>query len=626
MTVTVDGTLGVTTPSVQIINGGTVNIITPSTVAGTHNQILPSGNGYLLLSATNLVFPSSAGTNGQVLSTDGSGALSWVNNDSGLTVGTTAIVTGTTNSLLYDNGGILGEITMGTGVAGALSVAAGTPNGFSVLSPSGFLSIAQGGTGASTASAAANNLLPAQTAPLAGYVLSTDGAGNLSWVSNSAALAIGTPITNGSAANSLLISSGTNILAQIAMGSGVAVALAAATNSAGGFPVLNGSGATPISQGGTGATTAAGAANNILPAQSAPAGKVLASDGAGNLSWVSNSAQLDVGTPINLGTANSILIENGSNNLGEIVMGTGVAAALALATNNAGGFPVLNGSGVTPVAQGGTGLSSGTSGGVPYYSASGTIASSGALAANSLVIGGGAGSAPSTTTTGTGVISAIGNAVNTTGGLPTLVSTLTAGSIVFSNGTALNQDNANLFWDDTNNRLGIGNAAPAHPLDVTGNVKATTFNKVTITEPATGSTLTIADGKTATVNNSITFAGTDSTTMTFPPASASVGYLNIPLNVPGTSYTAVASDSGKCIACTAGGTVTIPSGATFTPAAGTVITVVNVSGAPATIACATTMYQAGTGAVGSRTLASSGIATVFCIDGTNWIINGAGLT
>lgn len=56
------------------------------------------------------------------------------------------------------------------------------------------------------------------------------------------------------------------------------------------------------------------------------------------------------------------------------------------------------------VAKGGTGLTSGTSGGVLAFTASGTIASSGALTANALVIGGGAGVAPSTTTTGTGVL------------------------------------------------------------------------------------------------------------------------------------------------------------------------------------------------------------------------------
>ena len=48
------------------------------------------------------------------------------------------------------------------------------------------------------------------------------------------------------------------------------------------------------------------------------------------------------------------------------------------------------------VAQGGIGIASGTSGGVPYFSGGTTIASSAALAANRIVLGGGAGVAPAT--------------------------------------------------------------------------------------------------------------------------------------------------------------------------------------------------------------------------------------
>ena len=203
----------------------------------------------------------------------------------------------------------------------------------------------------------------------------------------------------------------------------------------------------------------------------------------------------------------------------------------------------------------------------------------------------------------------------------------TAGSVIFSDGTSLTQDNANLFWDNTNNRLGIGTNAPANPLDVSGNVKATTFNKVTITAPATGSTLTIADGKTATVNNSITFAGTDSTTMTFPPASASIGYLNIPVNSQGGNYTAVAADSGKAIVVSAVATVTLPAASTFTPAIGTVVTICNTSAGAVTISSTgSTLTLAGQGTTGSRTLAATGIAKAFSPDGTNWIISGSGLT
>jgi hypothetical protein len=49
---------------------------------------------------------------------------------------------------------------------------------------------------------------------------------------------------------------------------------------------------------------------------------------------------------------------------------------------------------VLPVANGGTGLASGTSGGVLAYTAAGTLASSAALTANRIVLGGGAGAAP----------------------------------------------------------------------------------------------------------------------------------------------------------------------------------------------------------------------------------------
>jgi len=62
----------------------------------------------------------------------------------------------------------------------------------------------------------------------------------------------------------------------------------------------------------------------------------------------------------------------------------------------------------------------------------------------------------------------------------------------------------------------------------TGVLKNTTttgvpfISKVAITEPATSATLTIANGKTLTANNTITLAGTDSTVMTFPSTSATI--------------------------------------------------------------------------------------------------------
>jgi hypothetical protein len=51
---------------------------------------------------------------------------------------------------------------------------------------------------------------------------------------------------------------------------------------------------------------------------------------------------------------------------------------------------------------------------------------------------------------------------------------------------------------------------------------ATSINKVAITQPATGSTLTIADSKTFTVNSTLTFSGTDGTSFTLPAGSATL--------------------------------------------------------------------------------------------------------
>lgn len=57
----------------------------------------------------------------------------------------------------------------------------------------------------------------------------------------------------------------------------------------------------------------------------------------------------------------------------------------------------------------------GTSGGIPYFNSTTTWATSAALAANALVVGGGAGTAPSTTTTGTGVLTALGVNIGSAG-------------------------------------------------------------------------------------------------------------------------------------------------------------------------------------------------------------------
>lgn len=64
------------------------------------------------------------------------------------------------------------------------------------------------------------------------------------------------------------------------------------------------------------------------------------------------------------------------------------------------------------------------------------------------------------------------NHANTWTGLQTFSAGInpgfTTGSVIFQGSSGLAQDNSNFFWDDTNNRLGIGTNSPRVPLDVLG--------------------------------------------------------------------------------------------------------------------------------------------------------------
>jgi hypothetical protein len=106
------------------------------------------------------------------------------------------------------------------------------------------------------------------------------------------------------------------------------------------------------------------------------------------------------------------------------------------------------------------------------------------------------------------------------------------------------------------------------------------------------------------------------------------GYMGIPQNSATTgAYGVVAADAGKHIYSTATRTVTIPANGTIAMPVGATIVFVAGSGATVTIAITTdTMYLAGPGTTGSRTLAPFGMATAIKITSTAWIISGNGLT
>jgi len=118
----------------------------------------------------------------------------------------------------------------------------------------------------------------------------------------------------------------------------------------------------------------------------------------------------------------------------------------------------------------------------------------------------------------------------------------------------------------------------------------------------------------------------DATTTT---AARGGGYMGIPQSAAAGSgaYTVVAGDAGEHIYTTTTRTVTIPANASVAFPVGTVLSFISGVGATTTIAITSdTMYLAGAGTTGSRTLAAHGMATAVKVASTTWYISGNGLS
>lgn len=81
--------------------------------------------------------------------------------------------------------------------------------------------------------------------------------------------------------------------------------------------------------------------------------------------------------------------------------------------------------------------------------------------------------------------------------------------------TGTSAELATAISDETGTGSLVFNTSPSLTTPNIGAATATTVNNLTITQPATGSTLTIADGKTLTASNTLSFTGTDSSSVAF---------------------------------------------------------------------------------------------------------------
>jgi hypothetical protein len=119
-------------------------------------------------------------------------------------------------------------------------------------------------------------------------------------------------------------------------------------------------------------------------------------------------------------------------------------------------------------------------------------------------------------------------------------------------------------------------------------------------------------------------------TLTLPDVTSTLGYINTPINSQSAAYTLVLADAAKTILHPASDdnarTFTIPANSSVPYPDGTVITFVNLINTVTIAITSDTMYLAGPGTTGSRTLAAYGVASAVKVASTTWVISGNGLT
>jgi len=404
------------------------------------------------------------------------------------------------------------------------------------------------------------------------------------------------------------------------------------------------------------------------------ASKVVARDSSGNFSAGTITAALtgNATTATTLATARAIYGNNfdGSAALTQVIASTyggtgngftkfsGPTTAERTFTLPDATATILTSNAAVTVGQGGTGLTAGTSGGIPYYSSTSAITSSALLTQYGVVYGGGAGAAPVATAAGTtgqvlqattsgapvwgttyaGTVTSVGF----TGGIITVATqTTTPAFTVAGTSGGIPYFSSASTWATSAalaaNSLVIGGGAGVAPSTTTTATGALTF----LGTPTSANLAALLTDETGSGANVFATSPTLVTPLLGTPTSGilsnctvdgtdAVGFRNIPQNAQTGNYTLVLADSGKHIyhAVAAGAaTYTIPANGTVAYPIGTALSFVNLSTTSISIAITTdTMYLGGTGTTGTRTLAQYGTATALKVTSTVWIITGSGLT
>lgn len=375
--------------------------------------------------------------------------------------GTLAVANGGTGQTSYTDGQLLignttgntlnaATLTPGSGVsitngAGAITISAtgsgGTVTSVSVVSANGFAGTVATATTtpAITLSTSVTGLIKGNGTALSAAVAATDYVAPSAYASaNGLTMAtsrlLGRTTASTGAAEEISVAGGLTLSGGVLTGASGTV-----TSVTGTAPVVSSGGSTP-------AISMAAATTSVNGYLTSTDWNTFNNKGSGTVTSV---AALTLGTT---GTDLSSTVANGTTTP-VITLQVPTASATNRGALSAADWTTFNSKGsgsVTSVSGTGT---------VNGITLTGTVTTSG-----SLTLGG--------TLSGVNLTSQVTGVLPVANGGTGTSTAFTTGSIVFAGTSGVySQDNTNLFWDDANNRLGVGTSTPGATIDVAGNIR-----------------------------------------------------------------------------------------------------------------------------------------------------------